>query len=294
MIDISVIIVNYNTQDLTLQCIHSIYEKTKDITFEIIVVDNASQDKSVQSIKKEYPEVILIKSSKNLGFGRANNLGYKHARGKYIFLLNSDTLLLNNAIKHFFDCAEKSPNNIACFGTMLLDEEGHFIHSFASFPSKWRILKRLLNHYTRILNWDISGDNKTLQNKGKPFFVDYITGAALFIRNNIIQELGLFDPLFFMYYEETDMQLKYNNSGYYSIIIDSPKIIHLHGKNTKKSISGLYLSTDGCFRYFKKNFNRFDYYIIRFLHLIILLPKIIIYPANIFSKKRLIKLLFSL
>ena len=108
--DVSVIIVNYNTVELTKQCILSIYNQTKDVNFEIIVVDNNSEDNSVKIIENNFPQVILINNSDNIGFGRANNLGVEIAKGKYIFFLNSDTILLNNAIKIFVDYMRK--NNI--------------------------------------------------------------------------------------------------------------------------------------------------------------------------------------
>ena len=101
--DVSIIIVNYNTKDLIKNCIDSIYEQTKDIKFEIIVSDNGSVDGSIEMIKSEFPNVILIENNANLGFGTANNRGLKIAKGKYIFYLNSDTVLLNNAVKLYPD-----------------------------------------------------------------------------------------------------------------------------------------------------------------------------------------------
>ncbi|UVV84289.1 glycosyltransferase [Bacteroides thetaiotaomicron] len=105
--DVSVIIVNYNTKALTKSCIESIFSETCGIEFEVILVDNASSDGSKELFQID-ERIIFIESNVNLGFGKANNLGYKYATGKYIFLLNSDTLLKNNAIKLFFDFAEKN------------------------------------------------------------------------------------------------------------------------------------------------------------------------------------------
>jgi GT2 family glycosyltransferase len=96
--DVSITIVNYNTKDLLKQCIESVFEKTQDVEFEIIVVDNASSDGSQQMVKELFPKVTLIESPENLGFGRANNLGNKVAKGKYLFILNSDTILIENSI----------------------------------------------------------------------------------------------------------------------------------------------------------------------------------------------------
>ena len=100
--DVSIIIVNYNTKELTAACINSIFQYTEGVEFEVILVDNASTDGSREFFRKD-TRIILIESEINLGFGRANNLGYEYSHGKYVFLLNSDTYLLNNAVKIFYD-----------------------------------------------------------------------------------------------------------------------------------------------------------------------------------------------
>lgn len=117
--DVSVIIVNYNTKDLILNCIQSIYEKTKDLTFEIIVSDNDSKDDSIKQISSQFPEVKIIENKKNLGFGMANNEGFKIAQGKYVFCLNPDTILINNAIKFLYDFMEHNEECAAGGGICL-------------------------------------------------------------------------------------------------------------------------------------------------------------------------------
>lgn len=138
--DVSVIIVNYNTKEMTQNCIDSIFQNTKDIEFEVILVDNASTDGSKEFFEQDN-RIKYIYSKENLGFGRANNLGYKEASGKYLFLLNSDTLLLNNAIDLFYKLAEKETNkNIGCWGTMLYDSNNKIAGSYGKFLSMWRDL----------------------------------------------------------------------------------------------------------------------------------------------------------
>ena len=100
-LDVSVRIVNYNTKDVIHNCLKSIYEHTKEITFEVIVSDNGSNDGSIEMIKLYFPQVVLIENNSNLGFGAANNRGFSLAKGKYIFYLNSDTMLNNNTVKFF-------------------------------------------------------------------------------------------------------------------------------------------------------------------------------------------------
>lgn len=290
--DISVIIVNYNTKQLTKECIDSIFLKTSGVDFEVILVDNASSDGSQELFKKDQ-RVTFVESESNLGFGRANNLGYQYARGKYIFLLNSDTLLLNNAVKIFFDYAERLDSQVACLGSLLLDIDGNFIHSYAKFPSVLRIALQLINQYTSLIGCNLSGYNPNVTEKDLPLRVDYVTGADLFIRRSVIEQLGLFNPAFFMYYEETEMQYRYKKHGYYSEIVSGPKIIHYNGsgRKKKKSMKGMYISTQGCFTYCELIFDTISYLIIRILYVILLLPKIILYPISLKEKLKYLSLL---
>lgn len=234
--DVSVILVNYNTIDLTKDCIESIFEKTHGISFEIILVDNDSHDGSQKHFSED-KRITFIESGGNIGFGRANNLGVKKATGKYIFFLNTDTLLVNNAIKCFFDyCENHATDKIGGIGCLLQDKEGNTIHSFAKFPTLTRnlrdflvapIYKKIGKTYQR---YDTTDDDITKDS----FRVDYITGADLFVSRQVIDNYGGFDKDFFMYFEETEMQHRWTRNGYPSYIIKSPKIIHLEGGSVNK------------------------------------------------------------
>ena len=234
--NVSIILVNYNTHDLTQACIDSIFDKTKDIEFEVILVDNDSKDGSQEIFSKDR-RINFVESGGNIGFGRANNLGLKKATGKYIFFLNTDTLLVNNAIKYFFDyCEGHSHDMLGGIGCLLQDKEGNTVHSFAHFPtltSKLRdffvapIYKKLGKTYQR---YDTTDDDVTKDS----FRVDYVTGADLFVSRELIDKCGAFDKDFFMYYEETEMQHRWTRNGYPSYIIKSPMIIHLEGGSVNK------------------------------------------------------------
>ena len=132
--DVSVIIVNYNTKRLTMECINSLRKHIANISYEVILVDNHSTDGS-QELFAAMDGITYLYSKENLGFGRANNLGAKYAKGKYLLLLNSDTLLLNNAIEEFFCYMETASAKIAGVGCYLLDIKGNVIHSYGSFPT---------------------------------------------------------------------------------------------------------------------------------------------------------------
>lgn len=294
--DVSIIIVNYNTCVLTAQCIDSIFEKTKDISFEVILVDNASTDNSHEYFKQD-TRIRYIRSNVNIGFGKANNLGYKAATGKYIFLLNSDTILKNNAVKIFFNIAEKAQEFISCWGTLLLNSDNQHIHSFGKFPT---ISNDLYCECIKVPLHKLFGlqlmNNRNENNIKKLKIVDYITGADLFIKNSVIEEYGLFDPIYFMYYEETDLQKRYKENGYHSQLVLGPEIIHLEGgsqtkkrKNLKRSI----LILQSKLYYLKKWNNPYSYFCYRLFLLIIRIPFLIFSHHKLSEKKQYLKLLLS-
>lgn len=143
---VSIIIVNYNTCGLLRNCLNSIFEKTLNIDFEVIVSDNGSKDGSIQMLKKEFPKVVFVENDENLGFGTANNRGLDKAQGECVLYLNSDTLLLNNAVKIFYDHWCSRGKNIGALGYTLVDSNGVLTESYGSFPCSIKLLKSMLHH----------------------------------------------------------------------------------------------------------------------------------------------------
>ena len=240
---VSVIIVNYNTRQMTCDCLHSIRMHTRDVNYEIIVVDNASTDGSVAHIKTHFAGVRVISSDRNLGFGKANNKGALEARGKYLFFLNSDTLLLNNAIHFFFYYMERN-KEVGAVGGILLNEQGQVSFSYSRFPSPQTEVKYVLNKLFH---------RPTIPTvPSQPVSVDFISGADLFIRKATFERLNGFDPEFFMYYEEVDLQKRMDLLGLKRIILPEVRIIHLEG--------GSFASKRLTFRRFliaQESFNRY-------------------------------------
>ena len=286
--DVSIIIVNYNTLKMTKECIDSVFEKTEGLEFEVILVDNGSTDGSkdffVNDTRIEY---IYIDS--NLGFGKANNVGYKKASGDYLFLLNSDTKLVNNAVFLLWKTIKEEnikTSNIACGGCMLLNSGSQIIHSYAHFPS---MLKSILNislfslirlfHFfemsTNTSNYDYEKKKNLVT-----FDVDYITGADLMILKSVADKHGLFDPDFFMYYEETEMQHRYMKYGYRRIIVSSPKIVHLEGKSYNKCpVTKVTMILKSLFLYFEKTTNMVNYsFFSVFFKFLYITPRILVIP----------------
>lgn len=271
--DVSIIIVNYNTKDLLMQCLDSIISYTKEIEYEIIVSDNGSKDGSIEIIKQKYPKVILIENNANIGFGAANNKGLNIATGKYIFYLNSDTYLINNAVKYFFDYWEENGDkeSLGAIGGVLLDSSLQSIHSGANLPDyksycklqrlfiKFHIIKTIVYIFglgKLYLNYQKKKSIKENVSVGE---IGYVTGADLFMKND---QYAKFDEQFFMYSEETDMQKRLSDNGKKRMIIEGPKIVHLTKKIPQKfeieSLSVFFMQ-ESFLLYAKKHFDKIAY-----------------------------------
>ena len=247
-VDVSVIVVNYNTLELTKNTINSVIEKTRGLNYEIILVDNASTDGSVEFFEREYKDkIIFIKNNKNLGFGRANNKGIEIAKGKYVFLLNSDTLLINNAIKILFDYMEKNENCGVCGGN-LFDIN---LRPLNSFSKKLPLLRDELDFLKKI-NKKYFNEKNEFNYKNIPIKVGYITGADMMIRKLVLNKIGNFDEDFFLYYEETELTYRIKNKGYQVISVPQAKIIHLEGKSFEFKNTRFRMTMESKYKYFYK------------------------------------------
>jgi len=277
--DVSIIIVNYNTRKITADCIDSVFAKTEGVDFEVILVDNASTDGSKDQFESDC-RITYIYNKENVGFGRANNIGYEKSKGKYIFLLNSDTLLLNNAILLFYNKLEGMPENVSCLGTILRDKDGHPCHSYGEFL-EWRLL----------LPWHkIKEETINIPKNGLD--VMYVLGADMFLRRSVIEKYGFFDPVFFMYHEENDLQRRYRNEGYVSKIILGPQIVHLEGKSNKNVIN--LRTIQGTFVYMNKWLSKPSYMLFRVCFALTRLPRVIFIKAPFSERLKYIKLLLGL
>ncbi len=225
--DVSIIIVNYNSYQLILKAIESIYAFTEGLTFEIIVVDNNSPQRDIEQLQDHYKEVHYISNVQNKGFGSGNNVGAKYAKGKYLFLLNPDTLLLNNAIGRFFSFCEKKPQ-VGIVGGNLYDLNRKPAFSCWSFlPGLLAEIDFLCHHQLGKLLGRVGSFNYT----DHPQKVGYISGADLFIARNTYLQAGGFDEDFFMYYEETELTYRVKQLGYEVYILPDASIIHLEGQS---------------------------------------------------------------
>lgn len=224
MPQVSIIIVNYNNGDVLAACLKSIRVWGGTCVKEIIVVDNNSTDGSPKQLGLAFPEVVWLMAGENLGFGRANNLGAKMATGDYFFFLNPDTELLSAVPALLLELMEKDDSQtIAVAGASIVNEFGQPDVAFGNFPRPFSLLKELFP--ARLFPY--TPHKETLE-EGL-LSVDYVSGADLFFRRSAFETLGGFDPDFFLYYEETELQFRAARRGYKRVILTSARLMHLCG-----------------------------------------------------------------
>jgi GT2 family glycosyltransferase len=249
---VSVIIVSYNTSNLLLECLNSIKEKTNGIDYEIIIIDNASSDDSVKMILRNFPDIKVIQNKENIGFGRANNLGAKIANGKYLFFLNSDTILVNNAIKIFYDFMEDKNNRDVgiCGGNLFkIDHTPNYSYSLY-YPSLLSVIC-YRGHIPLFINRESFNYSQKVKD------VAIIIGADIFIRNELFTELNGFDPSIFMYVEDGDLAYRAKKNKYRIVSNPEAKIIHIQGSSSTKPFK-LKMEISGYLVYFRKHHNKLE------------------------------------
>lgn len=254
--EVSIIFVNYKTHDLLFNAIQSVINKSYGFTYEIIIVDNSCDDKEYELIKNKYinTNIKVINSKENLGFGKANNLGSKFANGKYLYFLNTDTLLINNAIFELKEYLDNNPNT-AVVGSNLFNRNNKPNSSYRYLEKNLKneiknnslFNKIKLKIFKRRIDFNYS--NKPLKIYG------YVSGASLMIRKNIFDSLNGFDKDIFMYAEESLLCYKVINDLKYNIYnIPCSKIIHFEGESMKNSSIYYNMFLDGNYIYYKKLF----------------------------------------
>jgi GT2 family glycosyltransferase len=294
---VSIILVNYNTKTLAKECIDSIEQHTHNINYEIILVDNASTDGS-QEMFEEDDRVTLIKSEENLGFGRANNLGMKNAKGDYFFLLNTDTRLLNNAVKYFLDY-EKTCSQPSVLGGWLIGSDGNPTLSYGDFPT----FSSLIGMAARVYTDHLPGRKPAYcphqeDSHTTPKEVDFICGADMFLPRSIYEETGGFDPDFFMYYEEAEWQYRMGRRNIPRILLPEPRIIHYEGGGKKvdccldNKLRHLSMTYASMFTYMRKTSSFPKYMLFRILFCTLRLLPILLRKDNWRNKRRYLSLLF--
>ena len=234
--DISIIIVNYNVKEFLQNLLYSIHKASSNISKEIIIVDNASDDGSVELIREKFPSAKLIANSKNLGFGKANNQALKVAQGKYILLINPDTLVSEDTLEKLIRFFEKN-QDAGLVGCKILNPDGSLqLACRRSFPGPWTSFCKVTGLSNLFPNSKLFARyNLTYLSEDQTYEVDAISGSFMMMRKEVYDKVGGFDEEFFMYGEDLDLCYRIQKSGYKVFYVHNTQIIHYKGESTKRS-----------------------------------------------------------
>ena len=228
-VELSVIVVTYNTREMTLECLRVLIDATQGMHSEVLLVDNASSDGTAGAIRETFPQVRIIVNERNAGFGAANNQAMKEARGDFLLLLNSDAFPKGDAIAVLMEFLRKNPC-AGLVGPRVLNADGTLQVSCYPFPSPgFAWLENL---------WLSRGYSRWAHDSVRQ--VDFVIGACMLLRRQVYEEVGGFDERFFMYAEEADWQRRMQNIGWKTVFVPSACVTHLggaSGANEKATIN---------------------------------------------------------
>lgn len=244
MIDLSILIVNINTKKLTLECIKSVISKTKGIEHEIIVIDNGSKDGSVevlQALASKHKSVNIITNKTNLGFAKANNQGIKKAKGEFVLLLNSDTLVKSNTLGEMVKWMRDN-KQVGVASCALINPDGSLQGTGGYFPNlfkvfAWMFFVEDIPLLDRIIRPFHPAHSQSFFYKGESYFreareQDWVTGAYFLIRREVIESVGDIDEDYFMYTEEVDWCYRIKRAGWKVWYLPKWSIVHIGGAST--------------------------------------------------------------
>lgn len=245
MLDLSVVIVTWNVWALALKALGSLYADlaASGLSFEVRVVDCASSDDTPAAIAEAFPQVNLTASSENLGFGRGNNTALRQigfgspdadpaALPKAVYLLNPDTITQPGATRALYDALFATPK-VGLVGAQLTYEDGGFQHGAFGFPGLRQLWVEFFPTPGRLIEGGFNGRYpRALYAAGQPFPVDFVLGATMMLRREVIQQTGMFDERFFMYCEEIDWAWRIRKAGWQVMSVPAARVTHLAGKST--------------------------------------------------------------
>lgn len=226
-LEFSAILVSYNTRQMTLDSLKALVGDLDGIRSEIIVVDNASSDGSADAIRSAFPQIKVIESGRNAGFGGGNNLAMKEAKGQYLLLINTDAFLRSGAVRELTGYLERHPK-VALVGPRLLNGDGSLQPSCYRFPAPWRAWVENLYISSLFGSESSLGDYRQWPHD-RERIVDWVVGACCLVRREVYDQVGGFDEHFFMYAEETDWQRRMRVAGWEIGFTPAAPVMHLGG-----------------------------------------------------------------
>lgn len=234
--DLSVIIVNYNVRQFLENALTSIMRAMEGLEGEVFVVDNASDDGSIETVRSKFPDVILIENRINLGFARANNLALKQARGRCILLINPDTVVQENTLRVMLGFFDENPD-VGLAGCKILNPDGSFqLPCRRSFPTPWVAFTKIFGLSALFPNSRLFGRyNLTYLNTDETYEVEAVSGSFMMVRREAYLKVGGLDEAFFMYGEDLDWCYRFSQAGFKVFYVHSTAIIHFKGESTRRS-----------------------------------------------------------
>jgi len=246
--NLSILIVNWNTCELVCKCLRSVYDHSNDLSFEVIVVDNASADKSRECIEREFRQVQLIRSSENLGFACGNNLAAKHARGEYLLLLNPDTEVKRDSIRNLLEFAETQSDGGAWGGVCELPDGSVDPGCRQLEPNIAQRFKDLLGCVAN----QVTHLDRSLTFEGQ---VSILSGAYMMVRSDVWHDVGGFDEGFTLYAEETDLCYRIRQAGYGVYMTGKSRIIHDTGSGDPYDPKRMLHQARGMMQFYRKHYS---------------------------------------
>ncbi len=266
MRDLAIIIVNYNTCDLTLDCLHSIYSKKWKTDFDVVVVDNNSSDNSASQIEKKFPQVLLIKSKENLGFSNGNNLGIKKVPARNYMLLNSDTKILDEAIDKLMNFLENT--NFDIVTCKLVNSDGSFQPNGGGLPKipvvvSWLFgIDDLLSKFIKFPSYHFQ--NNSFFKEGME--IGWISGAVMLIKDEVIKKIGGLDGNIFMYAEDVEFCYRAKKVGFKIGWTKTAEILHIHGASLDRPHFRQWLGEfNGILYIYKKYYGNIWFFVLRIM-----------------------------
>jgi len=260
---LSILVVNWNTAELLRNCLISIYEDPASAVWEVIVVDNNSDDGSLAMLERDFPQVVRVASRENTGFVRGNYLALEKARGRYLLLLNTDTEVDCGALEPLVDFMIAHPE-AGAVGPKLLNRDGSLQLSCGISPSLAteftnKILLHNLFPFFKLGGWDHAEIRE----------VGWVTGACLMMRREVVAEVGFLDPALYMFYEDLEWCLRIGSSGWKTFYYPSSRVLHLGGQSTRQNLAEmLVISQRSLFYLFEKHYGRIQLHVLRLLTLV--------------------------
>ncbi len=235
-LDLSIIIVNYNVKEFLQNLIHSINKAAQNLSYEIIIADNASSDGSVEFIKEKFPAVKLIGNDKNLGFGKANNQALEVAKGEYILLINPDSVVSEDTLIKMISFFERNPS-VGLAGCKILNPDGTLqLACRRSFPGPWTSFCKVTGLSTLFPKSKLFARyNLTYKDENESYEVDAISGSFMMMKREVYEKTGGFDEDYFMYGEDLDLCYRIQQAGYKVFYVHETQIIHYKGESTRRS-----------------------------------------------------------